>query len=251
MQRSESMLRVRNKRAEEWLRTKSTSLLAGIKTQWRGPVQEALVSGMEQGLNPNKVGLELAGRVNPQTGKREGGVIVLGEPEQKLVRDVRCCLEELDAKYFTYDLRDKRFDPSVQRAIKKNEGLTGDKITLLVNRFEAKLSKHHADMLARTEMLAALNRSEWLSINEAIETGALQECALTRIWDSAGNDHVRPCHRALNGQSLVGLSDCFVSPLTGAKMMHPGDTTLGATEDEVYGCRCGVRYVVDWLYGVK
>jgi hypothetical protein len=245
------MFGFRDWRAEEWLRTKSTSLLAGVKTQWRGPVQEALVSGMEQGLNPNRVGLELAGRVNPRTGKREGGSIVLGDLEQELVRHVRRCLEDRDHTYFSFDLRDKRFDPSVRRAIKENEDLAGEKITLLVNRFEAKLSKHHADMLARTEMLAALNRSEWLAAKEVIETGAVQECALTRVWDSAGDDHVRPCHRALNGQSLIGLSDCFISPFTGVRMMHPGDTTMGATEVEVYGCRCRVRYVVDWLYGVE
>ena len=245
------MLRVRNRRAEEWLRTKATSLLTGIKTQWHGRVQDTLVSGMEQGLNPNSVGLELAGRLNVQTGQREGGSVVLGDLEQELVRDVRRCLENRDETYFSYDLRDKRFDPSVRRAIKENGELAGEKIALLVNRFEAKLLKHYADMLARTEMLLALNRSEWLSVKELIETGALQELALTRVWDSVGDDQVRPSHRALDRQSLVGLSECFVSPVTGARMMHPGDLSMGAPENEVWGCRCRVRYVVDWFYGIE
>jgi hypothetical protein len=49
----------------------------------------------------------------------------------------------------------------------------------------------------------------------------------------------------MEGQA-VGLDEPFISP-TGAKMMHPGDTSLGAGGDEVIMCRCRARLKVDWL----
>ena len=138
----------------------------------------------------------------------------------------------------------------VRRAIREGVGLPQEKVTLLVNRFEAKVLKQQADLIAQTEMLAAMNRSEWLSIKSAFETGDTPAEAVSRIWDSCGDAKVRPSHKALAGQS-VGLNECFVSPITGAKMMYPGDTSLGASDDEVEGCRCRVRHEVDWCYQLR
>ena len=243
------MLRLRDKRAEQWLRTKSTSLLSGLQVLWTGQVQRTIASGLERGINPNSVGLELAGRINRQTGKREGGSVSLGELELGQVSDFRRCLVELDQTYFEYDLRNKRSDKTVHLAICEKKPLELEKITTLVNQFEAKLLKHQYDILVRTEMLSAINRSAYLSVKKSIDDSGMSELASTRIWNSCGDDKVRPSHKALDGQCLTGFSECFVSPITGAKMMYPGDISLGAPDEEIRGCRCRVIYRTDFAYG--
>ncbi len=245
------MLGFRDRSAEAWLRDKSASLLDKLKGRWRGNVQNAIASGLKQGQNPRSVGLELAGRVNSRTGRREGGLVDLDEGEKRTVAGFRRCLVEFDQDYFGYELRDKRYDRSVRRSISEQAPIESEKIDLLVNRFEAKLLKHKADLIAQTEMLATMNRSAWIQFKEAMIRSERPAAAVARVWDSCGDDKVRPSHKALEGQRVVGFDESFVSPLTGAKMMYPGDRSLGAPEEEVLGCRCRVRYDVNFFRRVK
>lgn len=242
------MIRFRDKLAEEWLRTKPASLLHNLKAQWRGTVQDALAVGIERGTSPLRVSLELSGRVNPETGLREGGSIELDDSEKETLRRFERCLTQLDLAYFEYDLRDKRYDQSMNRAIQEDIPLIEERNRLIVSRLEAKLLKSKADIIARTEMLAAISRSEWLSTKAAIEKSDLPELAVARIWESCGAEDVRPSHKSLDGQRIVGFRQCFVSSITGAKLMYPGDRSLGALEEEVRGCRCRIRYDIDYLY---
>jgi len=54
----------------------------------------------------------------------------------------------------------------------------------------------------------------------------------------------------MDGQR-VGIEEAFVSPVTGARLLHPGDTTLGATGKDVIACRCRIRYDIRWGAGLK
>ena len=55
----------------------------------------------------------------------------------------------------------------------------------------------------------------------------------------------RDSHADLNGVE-VGLDEAFDSP-TGARMMHPGDTSLGAGAEDVINCRCMPEYRIDMI----
>lgn len=240
---------IRDPRAEEWLRNQSSTLITGLEGDMRNAVRNTLVAGMEAGRNPRSVALDIVGRINPQTSKREGGVIGLGEREELWSRNARAKLSTLDAGYFELALRDARFDATVQRAIDEGRPLPPDVVDKLVDRYRARALQHRGETVGRTEALAALNKSEWLATKQAFETGDVPASAVKRIWDDAGDRRVRPEHHAMHGQT-VGLDEAFVSP-TGARMMHPGDTSLGARGKDVIGCRCRVRTEVDWTAGLK
>lgn len=240
---------IRDPRAEQWLRDQSSSLITGIEDDMRNSVRNTLVVGMEEGRNPRSVALDIVGRLNQQTGKREGGVIGLGAREETWSRSARVKLSTLDETYFDLALRDKRFDTTVRRAIERGEKLPPDVVIKLVDRYRANALRHRGETVGRTEALAALNRSEYVATKQAFETGNIPQSAVKRIWDDAGDRRVRPEHHAMHGQS-VGLDEAFVSP-TGARMMHPGDTSLGASGKDVIGCRCKVRTEVDWTVGLK
>ncbi|WP_151971905.1 phage minor head protein [Erythrobacter sp. EC-HK427] len=242
------MIKFRDSAAESWLRTKSRSILEDLGSHWRERVQDKVADGLQRGDNPRKVGLELAGRINQGSGKREGALVELNEVERSTVLHFEHCLRSLTEDYFNFGQRDKRHDRSMRRALREGAKFPDEKIVLLVNRFESKLIKQKADLIAQTEMLAALNRSGWCAIRAAIERSGLPEQAVTRIWDTCGDERVRPSHKALDGQRVVGFDQHFVSPVTGARMMYPGDQSLGAPEIELVGCRCRVRYDINWAF---
>lgn len=237
---------VRNARAEEWLRGKSATLVSQITESARKNVQVALTAGMERGLNPRNVALDIVGRINPVTKKREGGSIGLSANQELWVRSAQTKLENLDSGYFAMELRDKRFDRTVEAAIRDGKPLSRETVDKLVSRYRDAALKWRGDNIARTEAMQALNASELEATRQAVDIGAVAEENVKREWDDAGDGRVRPSHRALNGQR-VGLNEPFVSPVTKARMMHPGDTSLGAPTREVAMCRCRVRSVIDWL----
>lgn len=246
-----TMLRfnVRDPAAERWLTERSSSLITNIDEDIRLAVRDTLREGMEQGRNPRSVALDLVGRYNRTTGHREGGVVGLGEREQVWARNVRQKLLTLDESYLEMELRDKRFDGIVRKAIADGKPLTAEQITKLTDRYRERALKHRGDTIGRTEALAALNRSEFEATKQALAQSNLPPDASAKTWDSAGDGQVRDTHREMDGQR-VGIDEAFTSP-SGARMMHPHDTSLGAPAGERVACRCRVRYDIRWGAGLK
>lgn len=240
---------VRNSRAEAYLRDKSSTLITRIGEDARTNVRNALTVGMEAGRNPRNVALDLVGRVDRSTGKRVGGVIGLSANQESWVRSARTKLLTLDPAYLNMELRDKRFDGTVAKAIESGKPLPIETVDKLIGRYRDNALKYRGDSIARTEAIQSLNASEYEATKQAVAMGAVSDSAVRRHWDSAGDHRVRFSHRAMDAKYAklgVGLDEPFVSP-TGAQMMHPGDTSLGAGADEVVMCRCRVRTAIDWL----
>ncbi len=240
---------IRDPEAERWLREKSSEMITNIEQDMRINVRDTLTSGMEAGRNPRSVALDIVGRLNPQTGKREGGVIGLSDQQETWSRSARAKLLTLDASYFDLSLRDKRFDATVQKAIDTGKPLPVDVVDKLVSRYRANALRYRGEQIGRTEALAALNRSEYESVRQAVAQGSTPASAVERVWDSAGDRRVRSSHRAMDGQR-VGLEEAFTTP-SGQKLMHPGDASMGASGAEIIACRCRVRTVVDFFAGVS
>jgi predicted ABC-type ATPase len=255
---------VRNSRAEAYLRDQSSELVTRIADDTRVNIRNVLTTGMQDGRNPRNVALDIIGRIDPTTKQRVGGIVGLTKQQEAWSRNVREKL--LDTRdylererlahptaqptpgshpYFSYEMRDKRFDRTVEAAIRNGKPLPVDVVDKLVLRYKDNALKLRGEMIARTEALHSLNAAEWEATKQAVAMGATSESAVQREWDSAGDKRVRNTHKEMNGQR-VGLNAPFVSP-SGARLMHPGDTSLGAGADEVILCRCRVRTVIDWL----
>lgn len=239
---------VRNSRAEKWLREQSSSLVVDITEDARTNIRTVITAGMQEGRNPRNVALDIVGRIDQSTGHRVGGVVGLTTPQEYWVRNTRQKLIALDPTYFDRALRDKRFDRTVQAAIDSGKPLPADVVEKLVLRYKDNALKYRGEMIGRTEAMQSLNASEYEATLQAVDLGATKAGDVQREWDSAHDNRVRWSHRVLNGQK-VGLSQPFVSP-SGARMMHPGDTSLGAGGSEVIGCRCRARTIVNWLAGI-
>lgn len=239
---------VRNPRAEAWLSEHSSFLVTRIAEEQRIVVRQHLVSGMEAGRNPRSVALDVVGRINRTTGRREGGVVGLSHAQEDAVRRARRDLQNGNyGDYLSRTRRDKRFDRTIQRAIKEGKPLTGDQITKIVNRYADSLLKLRGETISRTEALASLHAAQYEALRQLVDTGKVTASQVRRVWDSASDFRVRPSHRAADGQS-VGLDEDFVMP-SGARMRYPGDPRGGPAE--VVNCRCNVKVRIDFLANVR
>lgn len=236
---------IRDPRAEKWLRDKSSSLVTNLTDDMRLAVRSTLEAGMQAGRNPRSTALDIIGRYNRQTKRREGGIIGLTNQQELWVRTTRRQLETLDPKYLTKELRAKRYDTIVEQAIASGKPLTRDQIDSLVTRYADNTLRYRGETIARTEGLEALMASDYESTKQVIATGAAREKDVSREWDAVGDNRVRDTHREMEGQK-VGLDEPFISP-SGARLMYPHDRSLGAPAQEIIDCRCRVKTTIDWI----
>ena len=92
-----------------------------------------------------------------------------------------------------------------------------------------------ATRTARTMHTAAQNAGRQSGYNRAAQQGAIFE----KTWLAANNERTRLSHSLMNGQT-VAHDEKFVSPVTGVKLMFPGDWNAegGDVGSEIYNCRC-------------
>lgn len=236
---------VRNSRAEAWLRDHSSTLVTRLTEEARENVRHVLQQGMIDGRNPRNVALDIVGRLDKTTQTRYGGIIGLNAPQERFVANMRTDLMNLDSRYFTREMRDKRFDGMVRAAIEAGRPLNADMITKLTGRYADRLLNLRGQTISRTEAISALNRSQYEAYKQAIAAGTINEAQVIKIWDATGDKRTRPSHMKLHSQKR-GLDDPFETE-RGAKLMYPGDTSLKAPAGETVNCRCRVKYDVDFL----
>ena len=232
---------VRHIGAERWLSGQSVGLIPSITGDMRNAVRNALVAGMEAGNNPRTTALDIVGRINRATGRREGGILGLTEIQSQYVRNARLELLSGDPaslqNYLTRARRDKRFDRTVLKAIQTGEKLPDDTIVRMLARYEDSLLRQRGDTIARTETLSALNAANHEAFRQGLESTGYTEQDVTRVWKTASDERVRHDHRLMGGVEVQGLITPFTLP-DGSQMMYPGDTSLGAFAGQVIRCRC-------------
>lgn len=241
----------RNREAEDWLRDRSGALIANITQDQRAASAEALRRGMEEGRNPRNVALDLIGRVNPVSRRREGGVIGLSAVQETYVANARAELISGDAaalrNYLTRARRDKRFDKTIQRAILTETAVPADAVSRILGRYADGLLNLRGETIARTEAMSSLHHAQREAIRQTIAAGAITQSQVEQVWQSAGDSRVRDTHSAMDGQR-VKLDQPFQSP-SGATLRYPGDERAPA--EERINCRCSVFIDIDFLSGIR
>jgi len=102
-----------------------------------------------------------------------------------------------------------------------------------------------ATSIAATETQAAAEASKLTATDvllgraPSIQGGTAAPAESVKDWWTVGDSHVRSEHLAADGQS-VPVSAPFV--VGGEQLMYPGDTSLGASLDNVINCRCIAEY---------
>ena len=243
----------RNPQAEAWLSSHSSDLITRLTTEQRDLVRASLSESMRRGVNPRQAALDIVGRVNRATGRREGGVLGLSAPQEAYVRSARDQLASSDPAdlraYLTRAKRDKRFDRSVTKAIREGTAVDPAIAAKAVTAYERRLLKLRGDTIGRVEAMTSLQQAKFEAYRQAVAAGKVAENTVTKVWRSASDLRVRHTHRGLNGDS-ARLNEPFRSP-SGALLRFPMDTALGAGADEIVNCRCDCEYRIDFLANLR
>lgn len=241
----------RTYRAEAWLRDHSAELVRQIVDSQRRAVRDHLAEGMARGVAPRSLVVQIVGRTNRATGRREGGILGLTDAQAVYVRRAADELSSGDSAvmqaYLQRGRRDRRFDRSVAKAIREGRPVEPAIAAKAIIAYERRLLDLRATTIARTEAMTALHAAQDEALRQAVDAGAVQSNQIRRVWRSASDRRVRETHRGLNGET-VGLDEAFVSP-SGAVLRFPGDPKAPAAER--IACRCWLEPRIDFNINLR
>lgn len=234
---------VRSYGAEAYLRDLSGRKITYIVDEALSGSRRFLEAGMIDGRNPRSVALDLAGRINRVTGRREGGIIGLIPSHMETVENVRRGLLAGNPDAMRHYLSLKRGDSRGARAVAEAlaEGRALDAAT--VNGIAGRLSDSYlllrGETIARTEMLSALAESQKEAYEQAIASGSVNRQDVRKVWRATRDNRTRDTHRHVDSES-VGMDERFSNGL-----LYPHEP--GAPASEVVNCRCAVDYRIDFM----
>jgi len=255
-----AMFDISNPRAEVWISKHSSELITKINADTRASIQTILENGLRAGRGSNSTALDIVGRISKQTGRRTGGIIGLSDPQTKYVAEMRKALSgplpvgvsginpagkpvkkfwignngDLQSKY---TLRDKRFDGTIKKAIQAGEKLADADVNRLAGRYSDRLLEARGKTVARTEAQNALHQAAEEAMNQVVDGGWARAEDIIGKWDAFSDLKTRSGHLAMDGQERQHGTP-FNNPVTGAFLMHPGDSELGAGPEDIVNCRC-------------
>lgn len=233
--------------AVAWLANKSSDMITRLTGQeQREAIREILAGAMETGRGPRSTALDIVGRINPTTGRREGGIIGLNRPQARALSNAR--RELMEGRYHDFmarKRRDRRFDRSLERAMRTGEPLSQRHIDRILERYSDRLLNLRGETIARTESLNAYTAGREEAKRQLIESGKVAPEYVTRRWDATGDMRTREDHIRMHGTTVTGLEP-FMLP-DGSQMMAPRDTSLGAGPEQVINCRCLEVLEIDFI----
>lgn len=232
--------------ATAFVASRSAELVTQVSEEAREAIRAIVGAGRTLGESPNTIALDLVGRIG-RSGRREGGVIGLNGPQGEAVanalKNLRSGDPELMNKYLQNKRRDRRYDGVVKRAMEAGKPVPKKDLHNIIRRYEARLLQTRGETVGRTEAMEAVNAGKQQSIQQQIESGALGEGkTAVKKWLTNVDGDTRQDHIDMNGET-VPVDEPFVLP-DGSRMMHPGDSSLGAAAGEIINCRCSVSYEV-------
>lgn len=228
----------RHPRAEAWIAEKGAQLVQGIGADLDA-VRGVILSGLEESRGAREVALDITGRMNPATGRREGGIIGLTTQQTDYVISARQQLHNLDPAYFERQLRDRRFDALVRKAIRDGKPLSRADIDRITGRYKDRLLKARGDLIARNETFTAQAAGRDEAYRQIATRPDVQ--TVTVRWQHSPQRRGRPDHIAMDGKKIT-LGETFELP-DFTRMKHPHDPAGGAKHSA--NCKCIAVYRVE------
>lgn len=211
-----------NSRAIDLMNRSRLNLITDISSKQRAAIRQILTDSFRRGLSPK----ESADRV-----KR---VIGLTPYQVNIVSNYKKLLETGSREALNRELRNTRFDETVENAINKRKALTTTQINRMVEAFRRNQVAERAYTLSRTESLSTFNEARDEGLQQSLDITGLSKDRVERVWNTTIDGRQRDTHDRMNKQ-IRGVDEAFESP-SGATLMYPGDRH--APVRERINCRC-------------
>lgn len=220
-----------NPRAANLMRARQLSLIQQISGSQQAAIRSSLASSFEDGSSAS---------LNAYA---DAFIDSLGftQSQVETINNYRALLESGSEEALQRDLRDRRYDRTVQSSVSSGEPIPEPMIDKMVERYQANLLSSRADTIARTESLSVLNEARQEAMSQVIDQAGFDRDSVRRVWNATQDSRTRDSHLAMDGQE-VGMDEPFVTP-SGEELMFPGDPSASAKER--INCRCTVTLEFD------
>lgn len=237
-----------NPRAEDAVDTLNTGLMRGlnggpsITEEGKRAVREHIRRGLQAGENPRKIARRMRGTWDKTAGAYRGGMIGLTDTQARHVANAEAQLRSGDPtqlrKYLGRNLRDKRFDRTVLKAIREGKPLSEAQIDKMVKGYTRKYVKFRSETVARDQALSALTEGQQQALDQAVQDGHVRNEDIVQEWRTAADDRVRNAHRAIPRMNPGGKprGEPFETPL--GPLRYPRDPQ-GSRANTIQ-CRCAL-----------
>lgn len=219
----------------------ATRLLSDLASEQRGAVRSTILSGYSLGKRPREIALDIAGRYDPVSKKRIGGLIGLNNLQADAYNKLDLALRTGDKEdlktYLKWKTRDSRFDAWVRDRLAGNP-LSLQKRETILARYADRAIHLRAKGLADDITRVILATSQHSAINTQIRAGVFKASDLTKVWHTMEDQKVRFSHVPLDKKE-VPYDDYYISG-RGVPMLHPHDSNAPLSERA--GCRCWQEY---------
>lgn len=158
--------------------------------------------------------------------------------QEQIVENYRGALAATSADALTRQLRDRRFDNTVQNAMDTQEPLSWTQINRMTERYRDRWIDYRARTIARTQSLMMVNAARHAALTQAAEQANFDSDNIERTWNSVQDTRTRDSHAALDGFTVFGMDEPF--PADGGPLLYPGDPD--GPPEEIVNCRCWLSY---------
>lgn len=214
-----------NPRAAAAMRQSRLQFIREFSDGQREAVRNALTEALSEGVGPR------------QSARVFRDAIGLTGRQEAAVRNFERLLREGDREALTRDLRDRRFDRTLQRAFATKEPLSEAQIERMTARYRERFLIYRSENIARTEGGRVLAEGRDEALRQTMEQADISDDLIERTWRATRDQRTRDTHRRMQGQKVIGSETPFVSP-SGARLRRPHDPNAPASE--VANCRCQV-----------
>ena len=214
---------VSNDRAIGLVRTARLNLIREFTQDQREVVRASVIRQLQQGSSPR------------QTAQTVRDAIGLTVRQNASVERYRQLLEVGSSQALTRNLRDRRFDGAIRRAIREETPLTPEQIQRQVARYQERFLSLRAQNIGNTEGSRALNQGRHEGYQQYVDQGILSEDQIIRIWNTNRDGRERLTHNVLHRTEVRGLTERY-ELASGARLLFPTDPSGPA--DETVNCRC-------------
>lgn len=197
--------------------------IADFSVKQKEVVRQALSEAFQTGQGPL------------QAARSYRDAIGLTPKQWDAVANYRRLLEEGSLEALTRDIRDRRYDPTVERLFENGEPLTADQINTMVERYRQRYHQYRADVIARTESGRTLSEANREGMRQTAEMIQLPEERIKREWIHTADHRTRGSHANMQVSTVYGLEAKYVTGL-GNHLRYPSDPDAPA-EDTIQ-CRC-------------
>lgn len=219
-----------NPTTADYIRNYQFNLIRTISSNTREAIRNSVEANFIAGNNPY------------QTAKAFQNTVGLTPKQELAVRNYQGYLEQLDSNALKRQLRDPRFDVTVNNAIRTQQKLSVNQIDGMVNAYRKRYINYRARTIARTESLRAVSIGEYTSGVQAVSDGAIDGDIVKRFWIYTDDKRTRNQHRQIPGLNFEGVAvdQPFVTPF--GPLLFPRDPR--GTAANTINCRCHVIYKI-------